>query len=615
MKTTHINGRTLAVLSALFLLAGFWGVTTSHAQERKQAVHTQVTFVCSDGPVSSHDEAATVKVWIGSRPLQTGLITYDVPVGGQDLKVVTQPPSGSWTIKEIKFFDASDLAKPGSKTFTPNAPDANVSLSLSSRYGTNVSRLEITVDQCGGPVATSNAVRIIEPETTKPWCEGDSRMTIVTNQVPKGVPEEAAMILVGPGGRDIGSVPIGERYKVKQKTTVLVPEGDWKVRVIIPGLAEYQDHLDLEAGGSFTFPCLRDPSGVELVQQDIELSGGVYEWVKAGFPHPYSHPYLTRLRSKPDAVCIKDTHKGLRGSLPAPNRGPDASALSHHRSRVNSLAGSRVRVEIRPNQGTTFSVYEGEFEVEPDNSKSFILGAGQQVRITRGSVGPITGVKNATEGTASGVTIKTKKPVYAPNERIEVQYANPAGHGWDWIVLARPGEGAQSAMGGDLGNRWSSRIADERSGTKTFDGLAEGQYDARYISWDGGNNRITARLSFTVGNAPPPSSTGGPPSATGSSYDLSGLWLDDTGGGGIYRVRQVGNQVYWNVDGVSKGSFANFFHGEISGNTVNGEWVDLPGSPTLSGGKLVLRIESKDRLVKVSSSNSYGAKEWRRQRQ
>ena len=68
------------------------------------------------------------------------------------------------------------------------------------------------------------------------------------------------------------------------------------------------------------------------------------------------------------------------------------------------------------------------------------------------------------------------------------------------------------------------------------------------------------------------------------SLDLSGLWLDDTGGGGVYRLRQVGNKVYWGIDATSKGSFANVFVGEIAGNTINGSWIDLPGSPSLGGG-------------------------------
>ena len=70
--------------------------------------------------------------------------------------------------------------------------------------------------------------------------------------------------------------------------------------------------------------------------------------------------------------------------------------------------------------------------------------------------------------------------------------------------------------------------------------------------------------------------------------------------------------MYWIVDGTSQGSFVNLAYGEISGNTITGIWVDLPGSPSLGGGNLTLRIESNDRFVKVSESSYYGAQEWTR---
>jgi hypothetical protein len=101
--------------------------------------------------------------------------------------------------------------------------------------------------------------------------------------------------------------------------------------------------------------------------------------------------------------------------------------------------------------------------------------------------------------------------------------------------------------------------------------------------------------------------------ASAQNIDLTGLWQDDTGGGAVYRIRQVGNRVYWIVDGSPKGSFVNLAYGEIRGNVFTGIWVDLPDSPSLGGGNFTLRIESNDRLVKVSSSAYYGAQTWTRQ--
>lgn len=274
-------------------------------------------------------------------------------------------------------------------------------------------------------------------------------------------------------------------------------------------------------------------------------------------------------------------------------------------------------------QISTVVVQEGVVEIMPKypGQKPFELRAGQRAEI---SPNGITGT--GTAPAQSGPTIKTKKPVFAPNETIEVEYVNPAGHEWDLITIARPSDGDQSNVGSGLGSKkWESYTGKERSGTKTFEGLAEGQYEARYISWDGGNNRTTARVSFTVGNAPPPPPPpiGEPtppsieqPPATGASSDLSGFWLDDTGGGAVYRVRQVGNKVYWTVDATSKGEYVNVFHGEISGNMIDGEWLDMPGSPlrpALVAATLGLRIESNDRLVKVRSGNHYPAQVWTRQ--
>ena len=101
--------------------------------------------------------------------------------------------------------------------------------------------------------------------------------------------------------------------------------------------------------------------------------------------------------------------------------------------------------------------------------------------------------------------------------------------------------------------------------------------------------------------------------ANAQTIDLTGLWQDDSGGGGVYRVRHVGNRLFWIVDGTSKGSYVNIAFGEITGNTFSGKWVDLPGSPTLGGGDITLRIESNNRFVKISSSTNYGAQAWTRQ--
>lgn len=94
-------------------------------------------------------------------------------------------------------------------------------------------------------------------------------------------------------------------------------------------------------------------------------------------------------------------------------------------------------------------------------------------------------------------------------------------------------------------------------------------------------------------------------------FDLTGLWQDDTGGGAQYRVRQIGDKLFWNVD--ARPLVINVFFGQISGNIITGEWADLPGGQLQGGGTLKLRIESNNRMVKIGESNRYAASIWTRQ--
>ena len=85
--------------------------------------------------------------------------------------------------------------------------------------------------------------------------------------------------------------------------------------------------------------------------------------------------------------------------------------------------------------------------------------------------------------------------------------------------------------------------------------------------------------------------------------DLTGYWKDDAGGS--YQIRQVGNNVFWINDG--RPNFLNALFGNVEGNLLRGSWSDLPESKWQGSGTLLLRIESNDRLVRVSSSGSnYG---------
>jgi hypothetical protein len=86
------------------------------------------------------------------------------------------------------------------------------------------------------------------------------------------------------------------------------------------------------------------------------------------------------------------------------------------------------------------------------------------------------------------------------------------------------------------------------------------------------------------------------------AYDLTGIWADDVGG--HYRIRQAGNTLAWYDDRSPVAT--NVFTGAINGNTIDGQWWDIPGGQLLGFGRLSLRIDSNDRLVKTGSSPDYG---------
>ena len=93
------------------------------------------------------------------------------------------------------------------------------------------------------------------------------------------------------------------------------------------------------------------------------------------------------------------------------------------------------------------------------------------------------------------------------------------------------------------------------------------------------------------------------------SYNLTGVWQSDAGG--CYQIRQNGNEVFWAGGPIGSVSAHNVFHGAIAGNTLTGLWYDLPANPYQAfGASLSVRVESNNRIVKVSESAPYRASTW-----
>ena len=106
--------------------------------------------------------------------------------------------------------------------------------------------------------------------------------------------------------------------------------------------------------------------------------------------------------------------------------------------------------------------------------------------------------------------------------------------------------------------------------------------------------------------------------------NLTGAWAASDAG--TYYVRQVGNTIWWLGMSPDQGiTFANVFKGTIQGNTITGDWVDVPLGAYLNKGQLNLRgtscvngscnaavpVPQMNRLGTWSTSNGiFGGYDW-----
>jgi hypothetical protein len=99
---------------------------------------------------------------------------------------------------------------------------------------------------------------------------------------------------------------------------------------------------------------------------------------------------------------------------------------------------------------------------------------------------------------------------------------------------------------------------------------------------------------------------------------LTGIWSADDGG--LYYLRQLGSSLWW--AGMSAQSplgandfqqgvgFTNVFRGTIAGNTISGEWADVPRGGILQQGVLTLDILSGSEIRKRAFSGGFGGSRW-----
>lgn len=93
--------------------------------------------------------------------------------------------------------------------------------------------------------------------------------------------------------------------------------------------------------------------------------------------------------------------------------------------------------------------------------------------------------------------------------------------------------------------------------------------------------------------------------------DLTAVW--NCNDGGIYFVRQVGNQIWWYGQSSDGGNtWSNVFQGTITGSQITGSWADVPKGSIRGYGWMTLEIQGGDRFVKIAGGENFGGSVWSR---
>jgi hypothetical protein len=101
-----------------------------------------------------------------------------------------------------------------------------------------------------------------------------------------------------------------------------------------------------------------------------------------------------------------------------------------------------------------------------------------------------------------------------------------------------------------------------------------------------------------------------PPIITAQASSMTGVW--NCNDGGVYFIRQVGNQIWWYGQSSDGGTtWSNVFQGTITGSKAIGSWADVPKGNIRGYGEMTLRI-SGDRIQKISGGENFGGSAWSR---
>ena len=93
--------------------------------------------------------------------------------------------------------------------------------------------------------------------------------------------------------------------------------------------------------------------------------------------------------------------------------------------------------------------------------------------------------------------------------------------------------------------------------------------------------------------------------APASAQDLTGQWRGEFGG--RYVFRQAGEEFCWSA------APTNVFCGTVTGDLIVGSWLDLPTGRLKGSGRMVLKIVSPNRLIKIYQTANYMGSVWVRE--
>lgn len=104
-------------------------------------------------------------------------------------------------------------------------------------------------------------------------------------------------------------------------------------------------------------------------------------------------------------------------------------------------------------------------------------------------------------------------------------------------------------------------------------------------------------------------------SAAQPSTDLTGVWKSQDQGN--YYVRQLGNDIIWVGMSPDQGqTWTNAFVGKINGDTITGNWADVPRGKVQGFGTLTLKVTNEGGRISIQKTGStgspFGATTWER---